>query len=82
VSIQCGPSFKGGGLGRRLYDELFTLLGVGDVHSAVAGIAMPNPASVALHQRMGFQPLGTFRQVGRKFDQYWDVLWMQKLFCR
>jgi phosphinothricin acetyltransferase len=82
VSIQCRPSFKGGGLGRRLYDDLFTLLAVGDIHCAVAGIAMPNPASVALHQRMGFQPVGIFRQVGRKFDQYWDVFWMQKLFCR
>lgn len=81
VSIQCAPSFKGGGLGRRLYDELFTPLAVADVRCAVAGIAIPNPPSIALHQRMGFQHVGTFRQVGRKFDQYWDVLWMQKLFA-
>jgi L-amino acid N-acyltransferase YncA len=46
VSIQCRPSFKGGGLGGRLYDDLFTLLAVGDVHCAVAGIAMPNPRVV------------------------------------
>jgi phosphinothricin acetyltransferase len=82
VSIQCAPTFKGGGLGRRLYDELFTLLAAKDVRCAVAAIAVPNPASVALHERMGFHPVGTFRQVGRKFDRYWDVLWMQKLFCR
>ena len=81
VSIQCGPSFKSGGLGRRLYDELMRLLAAEDVRCAVAGIALPNPASVALHERTGFQPIGTFRQVGRKFDRYWDVLWMQRFFC-
>ena len=78
VSIQCAPTYRGGGLGRRLYDALFTQLAVEDVHCAVAGIAVPNPASVALHERMGFQLLGTFPQVGRKFQRYWDVVWMQK----
>jgi phosphinothricin acetyltransferase len=82
VSIQCAPTYRGGGLGRRLYDELFTLLAVEDVRCAVAGIAVPNPASVALHERMGFQRLGTFRQVGRKFQRYWDVVWMQKFLPR
>jgi|GEM_PF-43662 len=82
VSIQCAPTFKGGGLGRRLYDELFALLAAEDVRCAVAGIAIPNPASVALHERMGFHAIGTFCQVGRKFDRYWDVLWMQRIFAR
>jgi phosphinothricin acetyltransferase len=82
VSIQCAPTYRGRGLGRRLYDALFTQLAVEDVRCAVAGIALPNPASVALHERMGFQRLGTFPQVGRKFQRYWDVVWMQKLLDR
>jgi len=82
VSIQCDPTCRGGGLGRRLYDELFKLLALEDVRCAVAGIAVPNPASVALHERMGFEQRGTFRQVGRKFQRYWDVVWMQKLLSR
>lgn len=82
VSIQCAPNCKGAGLGIRLYHELFTILASEDIGCTVAGIAVPNPASVILHERMGFQPIGTLRQVGRKFDRYWDVVWMQKLLCR
>ena len=81
VSIQCAPGYRSRGVGTRLYGELFALLAAEDVRCAVAGIALPNPASVALHERMGFHAIGKFRQVGRKFDRYWDVLWMQKLFC-
>lgn len=80
VSIQCAPSVRGGGLGTCLYQELFTLLATEDARCAIAGIALPNPTSIALHERFGFQPIGTFRQAGRKFDRYWDVVWMQKLF--
>jgi len=38
---------------------------------------LPNPASIALHRRFGFTDVGVFREVGRKFGKYWDVLWMQ-----
>ncbi len=79
VTVQCAPGFRGAGVGTRSYQELFRLLAAEDIHCAVPAIALPNPASVRLHVRMGFQSIGTFRQVGRKFEQYWDVLWMQKL---
>jgi phosphinothricin acetyltransferase len=49
-----------------------------DVHRVVAGIAQPNAASKALHERFGFTKIGAFTEVGRKFGKYWDVLWMQK----
>ena len=44
----------------------------------VAGIAQPNPASVALHQRFGFRQVGVFESVGFKFGKYWDVAWFER----
>lgn len=78
VSIACRPDATGKGIGRQLYTALFALLAREDIHRLVAGIAQPNPASNALHQRFGFQPIGTFSGVGRKFGKYWDVLWMER----
>lgn len=46
-------------------------------HAAFAGIALPNPASIALHEKLGFRHLGTYREVGRKFDAWHDVGWWQ-----
>ena len=79
VSIACDPQSTGKRIGTRLYEELFALLSSEDVHRAVAGIAQPNPASNALHERFGFRPVGIFTEVGRKFGRYWDVLWMEKI---
>jgi len=78
VSVACRADAVGIGVGTRLYQDLFAALAGEDVHRVVAGIAQPNPASVALHERFGFVKVGTFSQVGRKFDRYWDVLWMEK----
>jgi phosphinothricin acetyltransferase len=63
----------GRGLGRALYEALFEALATEDVHRAYASIALPNPASIALHERFGFHVVGTYREVGRKFGKYWDV---------
>ena len=49
-----------------------------DVHRAYAGIALPNPASVGLHERFGFKRVGHFTEQGRKFGRYWDVAWYEK----
>jgi phosphinothricin acetyltransferase len=57
---------------------LFEAIADQDINRIVAGIAQPNPASNALHQRFGFKPIWTLTQVGRKFDKYWDVLWMER----
>lgn len=79
VSIACTHESTAKGVGTRLYSALFPLLEREDVHRVVAGIAQPNPASNALHQRFGFEKVGTFTEVGRKFGKYWDVLWMEKM---
>ena len=68
------------GVGSALYTALFDALGSEDVHRAYAGIALPNDASMALHRRFGFTDVGTYREVGRKFDRYWDVSWFEKTF--
>jgi phosphinothricin acetyltransferase len=79
VSVYCHPQALSRGIGRSLYVALFSALETEDLHRAYAGIALPNPASVALHRRFGFTDVGVFREVGRKFGKYWDVLWMQLL---
>ncbi len=78
ASIACAPDAVCGGLGTLLYQALFEAIADQDIHRIVAGIAQPNPASNALHMRFGFRSIGTFSQVGRKFDKYWDVMWMER----
>ena len=70
---------QGRGLGRELYVELLGLLVADGVHLALAAVALPNPASLALHRACGFAEVGTMREVGRKHDRWIDVLWLQKL---
>jgi L-amino acid N-acyltransferase YncA/phosphoglycolate phosphatase-like HAD superfamily hydrolase len=78
TTIYLDPQAAGRGIGSMLYQQLFIDLQAEDVHRAFAGIAMPNPASVALHRRFGFTDIGTFGEVGRKQGRWWDVLWMQR----
>ncbi len=66
------------GIGTRLYEALFEALSGQDLRMAVAGVTLPNDASVALHEAFGFKPTGVFHEVGRKFDKYWDVAWYEK----
>ncbi len=73
VGIYIDPAWQGQGLGRALYDQLIAACREAHLHTLVAGIALPNPASVALHEACGFRPVGVFHEVGRKFDQWWDV---------
>jgi phosphinothricin acetyltransferase len=82
ASVYCRPDAVGRGCGTALYSALFALLRHEDVHAVVAGICLPNPASVALHERFGFEPVGVFRAVGRKFDRYWDVAWFERRISR
>ena len=78
VSVYLAPAAQGQGLGRRLYDDLLGLL-VGDgVHLALAAVALPNDASLALHRACGFEEVGVMREVGRKFDRWIDVVWFQR----
>ncbi len=75
TSIYLAPDATGQGLGRRLYETLFAALADEDIHCLLAGATLPNPASVALHETLGFRRAGMYPQVGRKFGRYWDVVW-------
>lgn len=78
TTIYCTHSCTTRGVGTRLYTALFESLASEDVHRAYAGITIPNAASIAIHERFGFQPVATFHEVGRKFGRYWDVVWYEK----
>ena len=78
VSVYCHPDVRGRGCGTALYTALFAALERQDVHTIVAGVSLPNPASLSLHQRFGFRPVGVFHAVGRKFDKFWDVAWFER----
>jgi phosphinothricin acetyltransferase len=78
TSIYIAPDSVGKGIGARLYAALFKALEGEDVHRAYAGIALPNPASIALHERFGFKRVAHFSEQGRKFGRYWDVDWFEK----
>jgi len=78
TTIYCAPDAVGKGIGVRLYDALFDALRDEDIHRFVAGYALPNPASAAIHERFGFKVVGVFSENGRKFGKYWDVCWMER----
>jgi phosphinothricin acetyltransferase len=69
---------RGRGAGKALYTELFRQLVSLGYHRAFAGVALPNPASVALHESIGFKSLGVYKNVGFKFGAWRDVGWWQR----
>ena len=78
TSIYLAPEAVGKGAGAKLYAQLFKCLEGEDLHRAYAGVALPNPASIALHERFGFKRVAHFTEQGRKFGRYWDVDWYEK----
>lgn len=78
TTVYVAHGLPGRGIGRQLYETLFASLEGEDIHRAYAGITMPNPASVALHERFGFRQVAYFTEQGRKFGKYWDVAWFEK----
>jgi phosphinothricin acetyltransferase len=78
TTVYVHPERQARGVGARLYAALFAALASEDVHRAYAAVVLPNPASVALHERFGFAPVGLFREAGRKFGRYWDVQWFER----
>ncbi len=75
VSVYVGKTWRRQRLGARLYENLFSRLRQQGYRMAYAGIALPNPASVALHERLGFAPIGVFPAAGRKHGAWIDVGW-------
>jgi L-amino acid N-acyltransferase YncA len=66
------------GIGRALYEELLDRLGDQGLRVACGGITLPNPASVALHESVGFELVGVYRAIGWKFGRWHDVAWYQR----
>jgi L-amino acid N-acyltransferase YncA len=77
VTVYLAPGATGRGLGRALYEALFRQLRAQGYHCAMGGIALPNAASVALHERMGMAKVAHFREVGYKFGRWIDVGYWQ-----
>ena len=77
VGIYVAQGSRRTGVGRALYATLLGMLGEQGLHVALAGITLPNPASVALHEACGFQPVGVYRGVGWKAGAWRDVSWWQ-----
>ena len=78
ASLYCRPDAVGRGCGTALYTALFAALEREDVCTIVAGVSLPNPASLSFHEKFGFRPVGVFHAVGRKFDRFWDVAWFER----
>ena len=66
---------RGEGVGRRLYEALFAILKLQGFRSAFAGVVLPNPRSIGLHEAFAFEPVGVYREVGFKHGGWRDVGW-------
>lgn len=76
-SVYLAPAARGRGLGSQLYTELLAILRQRGLHTVIGGIAQPNAASVALHEKLGFKQVAMFEQVGLKFGRWVDVGYWQ-----
>ncbi len=79
LSVYVAADARGGGVGRALLTALVEEARARKVHVLVAGIEAGNAASVKLHASLGFEEAGTLKQVGRKFDRWLDLRFMQKI---
>lgn len=77
ASVYIAAGCRRQGIGRALYTALFALARLGGYYSVHAGVSLPNAASVALHESLGFAPVGVYRAVGFKLGAWHDVGWWQ-----
>ena len=77
VYLQHGLSGKG--IGTKLYSELLSRLSSQNLHGLIGGIALPNPASIRLHEKLGFEKVAHFKEVGFKFNKWIDVTYWEKI---
>ncbi|GAA2796947.1 GNAT family N-acetyltransferase [Kribbella solani] len=78
VSVYLEQGRRRTGGGRALYEALFDRLAARGYRTAIAGMTLPNPASEGLHKSLGFEPIGTYRNIGWKLDTWHDVAWSQR----
>jgi L-amino acid N-acyltransferase YncA len=77
VAVYIHEEHRRHGVGRALYTSLFQVLRLQGFYNAYAGVALPNPGSVGLHESLGFEPVGVYRAVGYKLGGWHDVGWWQ-----
>lgn len=77
ITVYLHPKQGGQGLGTKLYERLFALLREKGFHVVIGGITLPNPASIALHEKFGLSKAGHFKEVGYKFGKWTDVGYWQ-----
>ena len=80
VTVYVADGHAGRGIGSALYGELFSVLEQRGVHAAIGGIALPNGASIALHEKLGMRKVAHFEQVGFKFGRWIDVGYWERVF--
>lgn len=78
TSIMLAPAARGRGLGRRLYAALFAILDAEPIHRVYAGVALPNPASVALHKAFGFELIAVYDEYAVKNGRYVSSAWFER----
>jgi L-amino acid N-acyltransferase YncA len=81
VSAYVRAGHRRSGVGRALYTSLFALLRLQGFRNAIAGITLPNPGSVGLHESLGFQLVGVYQHIGFKCGNWHDVAWYQLTLC-
>lgn len=77
TTVYLKQGIQGQGIGKQLYGALLPILKSRGIHAVIGGAALPNPASVALHEKLGFEQVATFRQVGFKHGRWVDVAYWQ-----
>ncbi len=77
VGVYLAEAARGQGVGKRLYTALLALLKAQGYETAYGGISLPNPASIALHEGLGFTPVGVYARTGYKMGAWRDVGWWQ-----
>jgi phosphinothricin acetyltransferase len=80
ITVYLAPAHAGRGIGSQLYAELFPMLQARRIHAVMGGIALPNEASVALHEKFGLRRVALFEEVGFKFGRWIDVGYWQRRF--
>ncbi|MCB0327221.1 MAG: N-acetyltransferase [Bdellovibrionales bacterium] len=78
TSVYVDQNHHGQGIGSSLYQALFALLQAQGYCQVFAGVTQPNPASHEIHRSFGFVPIGTYQNIGYKFEAWHDVRWYQK----
>ena len=77
TTVYLDEAFCGRGIGRALYSNLIEKLRAAGIHRAIGGVALPNPASIALHEKLGFKKVAHFSEVGFKFGRWIDVAYWE-----